>query len=64
MKQLCKDCKAADWCRHAFGKYYADKSHGGEGCEHPLPQDERTVRAAMKVVRLDPRWLDPKDNPF
>lgn len=23
-------------CRHAFGKYWNDKSDGGKGCDHPL----------------------------
>lgn len=38
MTRKCGDCPP--WtqtvCRHAFGKYWADKSSGGEGCDHPL----------------------------
>lgn len=59
MNQKCSECKAEEWCRHTFGKYYCDKSHGGEGCNYPLPQDERTVRDAMRIVRQSPSY-----NPF
>ena len=38
MKRRCGECPP--WtqtvCRHAFGKYWNDKSSGGEGCDHPL----------------------------
>lgn len=38
MTRKCGDCPP--WtqtvCRHAFGKYWIDKSMNGEGCEHPL----------------------------
>ena len=38
MKRRCEKCPP--WtqtvCRHAFGKYWNDKSSGGEGCDHPL----------------------------
>ena len=59
MKQLCKDCKAVEWCQHAFGRHHAPKSHGGVGCNAPFPQDERTVAAAMRDVRRSDTY-----NPF
>lgn len=38
MTRNCGECP--EWtrtvCRHAFGKFWADKSGGGEGCDHPL----------------------------
>lgn len=38
MKRKCAECP--EWtqivCRHAFGKFWADKSGNGEGCDYPL----------------------------
>lgn len=38
MRRKCAECP--EWtqtvCRHAFGKFWNDKSSNGEGCEHPL----------------------------
>lgn len=38
MRRKCAECPP--WtktvCRHAFGKFWNDKSTNGEGCEHPL----------------------------
>ena len=38
MKRRCEKCPP--WtqtvCRHAFGKYWNDKSDGGKGCTQPL----------------------------
>lgn len=56
MKRKCKDCKAIRWCIHAFGKYYLEKSGGGEGCNHPLPDDPDTLRRHTAVL--------PKPDPF
>lgn len=38
MERKCAECPAdvQAVCRHAFGKFWGDKSHGGEGCGHPL----------------------------
>ena len=38
MKRKCKACPAEVMavCRHAFGKYWNDKSTNGEGCDYPL----------------------------
>ena len=38
MKRRCEKCPPATQtvCRHAFGKYWNDKSRHGEGCDHPL----------------------------
>lgn len=41
VKMRCDDCKAVAWCKEAFGKYWPEKSHNGEGCTCPLPQDGR-----------------------
>lgn len=32
----CGACSALTQCKQAFGRYWADKSHGGTGCEHPF----------------------------
>lgn len=38
MTRRCEECPA--WtqtvCRHAFGRFWANKSRSGEGCENPL----------------------------
>ena len=38
MKRKCEECPAdvQAVCRYAFGKYWNDKSSGGEGCDYPL----------------------------
>ncbi|MBO7686943.1 MAG: hypothetical protein J6V72_11200 [Kiritimatiellae bacterium] len=38
MKRRCEVCPAEVQavCRHAFGKFWGDKSTNGEGCDHPL----------------------------
>jgi hypothetical protein len=38
MKRKCEECLAdvQAVCRHAFGKYWNDKSTNGEGCDYPL----------------------------
>lgn len=38
MKRKCEACPAEVMavCRHAFGKYWGDKSTNGEGCDFPL----------------------------
>ena len=38
MKRKCAECptEVQAVCRHAFGKFWDDKSHGGEGCDYPL----------------------------
>ena len=50
MKRMCKDCKAIDWCRHTFGKYWPAKSHGGVGCEVPLPDDAATLKRHFAAI--------------
>ena len=38
MKRKCEACptEVMAVCRHAFGKYWGDKSTNGEGCDFPL----------------------------
>lgn len=38
MKRKCEVCPAEVQavCRHAFGKFWGDKSTNGEGCDYPL----------------------------
>lgn len=38
MKRKCGECPAEvqTVCKHAFGKYWGDKSTNGEGCDFPL----------------------------
>jgi len=38
MKRKCEVCPAEVQavCRHAFGKFWGEKSSNGEGCDHPL----------------------------
>ena len=35
-KAICNTCPAIADCKHAFGKYWVDKSSGGVGCRHPF----------------------------
>ena len=38
MERKCGECpvEVQAVCRHAFGKFWDGKSHGGEGCDNPL----------------------------
>lgn len=56
MKRKCKDCKPVRWCIHTFGKYYLAKSHNGEGCSCPLPDDPATLRRHLAAI--------PEPDPF
>ena len=48
MKRKCEACPA--WtrtvCRHAFGKFWGDKSTNGEGCDFPLDDVAEAWRKA------------------
>lgn len=48
MKRKCEECPAdvQAVCRHAFGKYWNDKSMDGEGCDHPLDDVAEAWRKA------------------
>ena len=35
-KSTCRTCRSIEDCKHAFGKYWVDKSSGGIGCMHPF----------------------------
>lgn len=54
----CETCAAIADCKAAFGKFWIDKSHGGEGCNHPLraakaPQYPKMPRRQRKVTQQD-----------
>ena len=38
VKRKCSECP--EWtrtvCKHAFAERWNEKSHGGEGCDHPF----------------------------
>ena len=48
MTRQCAECPPLTQtvCRHAFGKYWIDKSGGGEGCDHPLDGVAEAWRSA------------------
>lgn len=48
MKRRCEECPAdvQAVCRHAFGKFWGVKSHGGEGCDYPLDDAAKAWYAA------------------
>ena len=48
MKRKCEACPAEVQavCRHAFGKVWGVKSHGGEGCDYPLDDAAKAWYAA------------------
>ena len=33
MKNRCETCPTIGHCKKAFGRYWADRSHGGVGCD-------------------------------
>ena len=43
----CDSCPTAEDCRHAFGKYYVDKSGGGVGCNCRFPGYRRNPPLQM-----------------
>ena len=47
MRRKCAECP--EWtktvCRHAFGKFWNDKSTNGEGCDFPLDDVAKAWRA-------------------
>ena len=55
-KAHCAACAAIEWCKHAFGKYWADKSSGGVGCKCPLTSAEHSpaVKAASDTPKPQP----------
>lgn len=36
MKYRCAVCQAVRECKHTFGKYWAEKSSNGTGCNYPV----------------------------
>lgn len=48
MERKCEACPAEVHavCRHAFGKFWGVKSHGGEGCDYPLDDAAKAWYAA------------------
>ena len=48
MKRKCGECPAdvQAVCRHAFGKFWGEKSRSGEGCDNPLDAVAKAWAAA------------------
>ena len=46
----CAVCKSVAECKRAFGKYWADKSGGGEGCNHPFSPPPGWIRASQGKI--------------
>ena len=48
VKRKCSECP--EWtrtvCKHAFAERWNEKSHGGEGCDHPLDDVAEAWRKA------------------
>ena len=56
--QRCETCAAIADCKAAFGKYWIEKSHGGEGCSYPLgatkaPQYPKMPRRPKRITQKD-----------
>lgn len=60
MKRMCGECPAEVQavCRHAFGKFWGEKSSNNEGCDHPLDG----VAEAWREAGWTPQ--DGKTNPI
>ena len=54
-KARCENCGGIAACRYTFGKYWYDKSHGGEGCCRPIGklQAEAIMDAVERGKRAD-----------
>lgn len=50
MVASCATCAAGRECHRAFGMYWAVKSRGGIGCDHPIEQPETKTGNEVKVV--------------
>ena len=46
----CAVCKTVAECKFAFGKYWAGKSGGGVGCDHPFSPPPGWIRAAQGKI--------------
>lgn len=53
LKAKCAECACVAACRHTFGKFYADKSRNGAGCNAPLSAEHaaRVMEAVEKAGR-------------
>ena len=54
MKRHCEDCpeKTVEVCRYVFGRWWKEKSHGGEGCDAPMSEVARAwYRAGWRPGR-------------
>lgn len=56
--QKCEICAAIHYCKAAFGKFWPEKSNGGEGCNYPLgaakaPQYPKMPRRSRKMTQQD-----------
>ena len=43
-KELCATCGVIAQCKHAFGKFWPDRSRGGVGCGYRFPVVSETRR--------------------
>ena len=71
LKAHCDTCASIERCKHAFGKYWTDKSRGGIGCTYPLsagaekpverkpPAPQPPPPAPPSTLRCDPVRRDP-----
>ena len=53
-KHACATCRALRVCKHTFGVYYTEKSHGGAGCNAPMSAERaEAVEAALDKADAD-----------
>ena len=53
-KAICRTCRSIEDCKHAFGKYWVDKSSCGIGCMHPFA-GWNTCKPQMTTMPKMPR---------
>ena len=46
----CAVCKSVAECKRAYGQDWADRSGGGEGCNHPFAPPPGWIRAAQGKI--------------
>lgn len=52
---LCKNCRAVENCKAAFGRFWLERSHNGIGCNHPLRAREDTRGTQPPTTQTQPQ---------
>lgn len=58
----CAECQVIGDCKHAYGKYWSVKSHGGEGCSKPFPGWPKGWRSRIEETKVKVKVEDEREN--